>query len=472
MAQPDVYARAFEFDPLAPANIPDAGMRLDAEYDELARILAQYRERLALIQRDDGKLANGVVTPDSLSARTRTLIGSGWNLRGAWTTAVAYAAKDVVSQGGSLYVCLVPHTAGTFSTDLAAERWLTWYAENVIPAAGSITTSMLSGTIELNPLRLRTTAAPGVEKRILVFDDTGTPTLENLTTVLQTLLDEVVPLGTIAFYRGDLNDLPATWAVCDGTNGTPDLRGLFLVGANDSTFPPGSTGGSSTVNSSEAGEHDHTGTTAGHALSINEMPAHDHEQLVLTVGASGAPGGTAVGNGTARTGPAGGNQPHDHDISPDGGHQHVVTILPPYHAEVIIMRVGNFVIPGAAATADGFFGFAASDEVTPLTVATEVATLRMPFAWVSIDEVRASLTNPSTSGVVRVDVKVNGVSLFSTTLTIDANETTSLTAAAPFVLSPGNHGPFPDDSEVTVDVVAAGTDATGLKVTLIGTRAA
>jgi hypothetical protein len=472
MAQPDVYARAFEFDPLAPANIPDAGMRLDAEFDRLAEILAQYRERLALLQRDDGAVANGVVTPDSLSARTRTLIAGGWELRGAWATATAYVAKDVVSQAGTLYVCVIPHTAGTFATDLSAGRWLVWYAENVIPAAGSITTSMLSGTIQLDPLRLRTTAAPGVEKRILVFDDTGTPAIENLTTTLQTLLDEVVPLGAIGPYKGDLNDLPSTWAVCDGTNGTPDLRGLFVIAANDSTFPPDSTGGSSTVTSSSAGAHTHTGATGSTTLTINQIPAHTHGIQILTIGASGAPGGTAVGNGAATSGSAGGGEGHTHSIGSDGVHQHVVTILPPYYALVYIMRVGNFVIPGAAATADGFFGFAASDENTPLTVATEVTTLRMPFAWVSIDEVRASLSDPSTSGVVTINVKVNGTSLFSTNLTIDANETTSLTAATPFVLSPGNHGPFPDDSEVTVDVVAAGTGAVGLKVTLIGTRAA
>ena len=149
-----------------------------------------------------------------------------------------------------------------------------------------------------------------------------------------------------------------------------------------------------------------------------------------------------------------------------------MTVLPPYYSLVYIQRVGNFVVPGAAATADAFFSFGATPEGVPLTVATEVRTVRLPLAFVSIDEVRGSLRDPSTSGTVTVNVKVNGTSLFSTNLTIDANETTSVTAAAPFVLSPGNHGPFADDSEVTVDIVGAGTGATGLNITLIGTRAA
>ncbi|UFW82881.1 hypothetical protein BjapCC829_23110 [Bradyrhizobium barranii] len=44
----------------------------------------------------------------------------------AWTTATAYVVgppASFVSSGGSSYMCLVPHTAGTFATDLAAGKW-------------------------------------------------------------------------------------------------------------------------------------------------------------------------------------------------------------------------------------------------------------------------------------------------------------------------------------------------------------
>lgn len=477
MAQPDVYARAFEFDPLAPANIPDAGMRLDAEFDEIAEIFAQYRERLALIQRDDGKLANGVVTPDSLSARTRTLIGGGWALRGAWTTATAYLAKDVVSQAGTLYVCMEDHTAGTFSTDLSAGRWLVWYTENVTPASNTITTVMLSSTIQVPVTRVFATAAPGTGTRVVTYDDAGNPLVVDLDALLSAKLDALIPPGTIVAYAGDVAELTDAWLVCDGTNGTPDLRAKFVIGSNDSTFPPNTEGGNSTVTTSASGDHSHGGATGSTTLTLDQIPSHTHAIQILTVGASGAPGGTAVGNGGATSGAAGGGQGHTHSISASGTHTHTATILPPYYSLVYIMRAGVFVIPGDPAPpstniADAFFGFAVSDETTPLVVGTEVVTLRLPFAFVSITEVRASLTNPSTSGVVTVNVKVNGTSLFSTNLTIDANETTSTTALVQPVLSPGNHGPLPDDAEVTVDIVAAGTGASGLKMSLIGTRVA
>lgn len=52
---------------------------------------------------------------------------ASWPTPTAWLTATAYSAAapsaDLVTQGGSLYVCLVSHTSGTFATDLAASKW-------------------------------------------------------------------------------------------------------------------------------------------------------------------------------------------------------------------------------------------------------------------------------------------------------------------------------------------------------------
>lgn len=42
---------------------------------------------------------------------------------GPWTTATIYAKDSVVSQAGKSYVCLTPHTSGTFSTDLNNGDW-------------------------------------------------------------------------------------------------------------------------------------------------------------------------------------------------------------------------------------------------------------------------------------------------------------------------------------------------------------
>lgn len=50
----------------------------------------------------------------------------GMVLRGDWVSSTQYAFKDLVAYNGALYICTTTHTAGTFSTDLAAGRWIVY----------------------------------------------------------------------------------------------------------------------------------------------------------------------------------------------------------------------------------------------------------------------------------------------------------------------------------------------------------
>jgi hypothetical protein len=112
-------------------------------------------------------------------------------------------------------------------------------------------------------------------------------------------------------------------------------------------------------------------------------------------------------------------------------------------------------------------GVAVSDESTAITTGTAKLTFRMPYAM-TLTAVRASVNTVSSSGNPAIDLNEAGVSVFSTTLTIDANEKTSTTAATPAVIS---DSALADDAEMTVDIDTAGTGAKGLKLWLIGTRA-
>lgn len=109
------------------------------------------------------------------------------------------------------------------------------------------------------------------------------------------------------------------------------------------------------------------------------------------------------------------------------------------------------------------FLLALSDETTPLVASVNVVGIRAPYAF-EVLGVKASLRDASTSGAVEVDIKVNGSSILSTNLTIDVNETTSVTAAAPAAIGTAS---ISDDDEITFDIVTAGTNSTGLKVSLI-----
>ena len=54
-----------------------------------------------------------------------------------------------------------------------------------------------------------------------------------------------VPIGGFIAYTGSLNALPLNYHICDGTNGTPDLRDRFIVGAGNS-YNLNNIGGTST----------------------------------------------------------------------------------------------------------------------------------------------------------------------------------------------------------------------------------
>jgi len=110
---------------------------------------------------------------------------------------------------------------------------------------------------------------------------------------------------------------------------------------------------------------------------------------------------------------------------------------------------------------------ACGDELSVVTAGTAKVTFRMPFAF-NLTLIKASLNVAQTSGsLFTIDVKENGVSVFSTKPTFNNGSKTTVGATTPAVLSDLS---LAADAEITVDVTLIG-DATakGLKVTLIGT---
>lgn len=101
MAQPTPYVPATDFSDHT-ANQPDVpqdGTDLDAEFQAIKGTTDQIRTNLALIQRDDGKLANKIVTPASLSDE----IYAGISRAVPWVTATDYLAGALVWFDSILY---------------------------------------------------------------------------------------------------------------------------------------------------------------------------------------------------------------------------------------------------------------------------------------------------------------------------------------------------------------------------------
>lgn len=193
----------------------------------------------------------------------------------------------------------------------------------------------------------------------------GTPVNKAL---LQHMENHLVPPGVIVMWSGAINDIPVGWALCDGSNGTPDLRDRFIVGAGGS-YNVGNTGGMKevTLTTSQLPSHNH-------AVSIGSSGAHVHSGTTSTnpTGDQGKPGDLylitevsrpeyqntrAVDKGSPwaaveSINPSAISTVHSHTFttSSNGSHSHSITISdtgggqahenrPPYYALAYIMKL-------------------------------------------------------------------------------------------------------------------------------------
>lgn len=90
------------------------------------------------------------------------------------------------------------------------------------------------------------------------------------------LISTNFPHGTILLFYGASTAVPVGWQICDGTNGTPDMRNRFAIGAGDQTAW-GVVGGNSfpVISSSQMPVHNHGVSDPGHAHGVND-PGHAH----------------------------------------------------------------------------------------------------------------------------------------------------------------------------------------------------
>lgn len=88
-----------------------------------------------------------------------------------------------------------------------------------------------------------------------------------------------LPTGCIVLWSGSLGSIPGGWALCNGANGTPDLRDRFVLGAGGTSGNATATGGSRnrSLNTALGGAHTPAGTASPVALTLAQLPAHDHD---------------------------------------------------------------------------------------------------------------------------------------------------------------------------------------------------
>lgn len=134
--------------------------------------------------------------------------------------------------------------------------------------------------------------------------------------------------GVILPWYKKSGQIPDGWVICDGSNETPDLRNRFIMGVAAMTAV-GDTGGANGL----------TGlSTLGHALTVPEMPSHQHttQNVHEKVGDAKYPVWDNMGN----------NGPRGAGITQIKGggaeHRHLIPALdnrPAYVSIIYIMRV-------------------------------------------------------------------------------------------------------------------------------------
>jgi len=129
-----------------------------------------------------------------------------------------------------------------------------------------------------------------------------------------------VPSGGIIMWSGSVASIPSGWFLCDGSNGTPDLRNRFIVGAG-STYNPSNTGGSADA---IVVSHSHTVSDPGHShggFRAGNWRGTDDSGLSTQYGGAYNTSSATTGISISNTGSSGTN-----------------ANLPPYYALAYIMK--------------------------------------------------------------------------------------------------------------------------------------
>lgn len=214
----------------------------------------------------------------------------------------------------------------------------------------------------------RIRGAPGeTDNEFFVPTAGGAPTIGASVVLTAANIASNMPSGTglaltnmIVFWAGASNAVPTGWHLCDGSNGTPDLRDVFIVGGGGS-FPTSGGANTGVTGATSLGSL----TIAAHALAAAELPTLVY-QLWGTSAAANQASNWTLGNSSAQvggyqvaggsfvsvngggqllvnsvgTGGAGGGVAtgHSHTLGGSSSHAHTYD-LPPYKAVFAIMKL-------------------------------------------------------------------------------------------------------------------------------------
>lgn len=162
-------------------------------------------------------------------------------------------------------------------------------------------------------------------------DDVTIQTYDNLYGIIGTSPPAATPIpaGCILMWSGSIGSIPSGWVLCNGSNGTPDLRNRFIVGAG-STYAVDATGGSADA---IVVSHTHTATSSS---SVTD-PGHSHTAVAGGGGGTANFAGSGNGNNFTSTNTTGITVATTTTVN-SAGVSGTNANLPPYYALCYIMK--------------------------------------------------------------------------------------------------------------------------------------
>jgi len=282
---------------------------------------------------------SGTIIACSVSGSPVTTMAGTRRVLAGWTGTGDVSVSGVTSNTGSFAI----------TQDSTIEwNWDTEYELTLSSAGGGSVNSAGGWYDDGDTVILTATPSSGYEfthwsEDIVSGDETNNPvtvTMDKARNIVANFQKILVPIGGIIMYHGDVSvthfdvtglgvNNQVGWALCNGANGTPNLKGQFIAGYDPDVV--------------DYNALDKIGGAATHALSVAEMAAHDHGG-----GSGSASGGSHSHSGSTSTdgnhgghgtssgtgGPSGaiyhgdgtrGN--HSHSVSVSGGdHGHTISV--------------------------------------------------------------------------------------------------------------------------------------------------
>lgn len=237
MANPSSYTPGYNFTAWQASNParPLPAQHVDTELANIAAAVNNHVRAIQDVRRSDGKLANGIVTVESLSPG----ISPGFTLRGQWASATAYLAADSVVYGSYFYRANTSHTSSnTNRPDVDSATWTLLFG--VADLAGVMSTATYDPTgvaadvfDRANHTGINTPSDGTVTAAKLGDAAVTEAKLANDSATLAKLADEViarlVPTGTVCFFLR--TGQPSGWVPVGRTIGS-SASGAYYAAAD------------------------------------------------------------------------------------------------------------------------------------------------------------------------------------------------------------------------------------------------